>query len=271
MSLLDALKPHRAEALQRVRTNAFCLAVAVILSYLLPLPTIPSAFNHALFIGTRSSSVVGFLSGGGTRVISTGPTLPLRWSLDAAYTWVCTIEAAAVTIFLFNISQGIFALKYPPSTTPASSPARTKTLKSKPTPTSTPNRHPFRLSSPKTTTPQKPFTFSPTQSQSQGPTGVRLGQSSVYPCTPADTPSRGSLHYTLNLGGTPNRTLLSSGSSVGSSTSGTAFPASPTPVIAAWRGRHVVGEIGKPLDGSFLGQLLVGCQDAELEGSDRVD
>ena len=76
MSVLDALKPHRAEALQRIRTNSFCLIILVILSYLLPLPTLPTAFNHALFS-------VGFER--------TMPVPLLRWSLDAAFTWVCTI------------------------------------------------------------------------------------------------------------------------------------------------------------------------------------
>jgi hypothetical protein len=54
---------------------------------------------------------------------------------------------------------------------------------------------------------------------------------------------------------------------MGSSTS-TQFPASPTPVVAAWRGRHMVGEIGRPLDGSFLGQICVGAQD-EIEERDE--
>ena len=301
--VLDALKPHRAEALQRVRTNTFFLILLVVLSYLLPLPTVPSAFSHALLLAPRASESIGF----GRTIISSVP--PLRWSFDAAYTWLCTIgesmerggklddshtynaEAFAVTIFLFNITQGVYALKYPhSSSSPTISPAGSKTLKSKTAPSSTsPNRHPFRpLSSPKnaakSTTPQKPFTFSPTQSHStSGPPGslssssigpLGLGKGGVYPSTPADSPSRGSIQYTLpplglgGLGDTKlNRSLLSSGASMGSSTS-TQFPASPTPVVAAWRGRHMVGEIGRPLDGSFLGQICVGGQD-EIEERER--
>ena len=198
-------------------------------------------------------------------------------------------EAFVATIFLFNITQGVYALKYPHSSSPTISPTKSKTLKSKTAPSSTsPNRHPFRpLSSPKnvakSTTPQKPFTFSPGQSHSTscgpgslssstiGPLG--LGKGGVYPSTPADSPSRGAVQYTLpplglggGLGDTPSsklgRSLLSSGASMGSSTS-TQFPASPTPVVAAWRGRHVVGEVGRPLDGSFLGQICVGAEDED--------
>jgi hypothetical protein len=80
--------------------------------------------------------------------------------------------------------------------------------------------------------------------------------------------SRGSIQYMLpplgGLGDTPSSklspSLLSSGASMGSSTS-TQFPASPTPVVAAWRGRDMVGKIGWPLDSSFLGQISVGVQD----------
>ena len=58
--VLDALKPHRAEALQRVRTNTFFLVLLVVLSYLLPLPTVPSAFSHALLLAPRASESIGF-------------------------------------------------------------------------------------------------------------------------------------------------------------------------------------------------------------------
>ena len=78
--VLDALKPHRAEALQRVRTNTFFLVLLVVLSYLLPLPTVPSAFSHALLLAPRASESIGF----GRTIISSVP--PLRWSFDATYT-----------------------------------------------------------------------------------------------------------------------------------------------------------------------------------------
>ncbi|KIL62090.1 hypothetical protein M378DRAFT_29634, partial [Amanita muscaria Koide BX008] len=227
--LLDALKPHRAEALQRVRTNAFCLLVLVVLSYLLPIPSVFTAFNHAA-----------------TRL------MPQMWSTEWVFGWLCTL-AAAVTIFLLNLLQGVYALKYPraaPPPTPSKSPH--KSLTSTP---STPNtRHPLKgiKSSPgggAANQFQKPFTFSPTQSNpasSLSFSGVGRG----YPSTPADTPSRGSVKYTF-----PSALDSSVKSSSTSSGLGTSFPASPSPVLA-WRGKHLAFDVGKPLDGSFIGQIL---------------
>lgn len=78
------------------------------------------------------------------------------------------------------------------------------------------------------------------------------------------------MQYTLpplGLGDTPsskvNRSLLSSSASTLSSSTASQFPASPTPVIAAWRGRYMVGEIGRALDGSFLGQISGGQDEDE--------
>src|ERR1700759_4149158 len=83
--VLDALKPHRAEALQRVRTNAFCLLILVLLSYLLPLPSIPTALKHVLI--QNSAKRVGAM---GSRVFSTAVPIK-RWSGEWVYSWMCTI------------------------------------------------------------------------------------------------------------------------------------------------------------------------------------
>ena len=155
----------------------------------------------------------------------------------------------------FNITQGVYALKYPHSSSSTTiSPAGSKTLRSKTVPSSAlPNQHHFRpLSSPKNaaknTATQKPFTFSPTQPHSTSrPPGslssssirpLGLGRGGVYPSTSADSPSRGSIQYTLpplglgDLGDTKlNRSFLSSGASMGTSTS-TQFPAGPIPIVA---------------------------------------
>ncbi len=66
-----------------------------------------------------------------------------------------------------------------------------------------------------------------------------------------------------------NRSLLSSGVSTSTSSSASQFPASPTPVIAAWRGRYMVGEIGRALDGSFLGQISGGLDEVEDREGDE--
>ena len=219
---MEWLKPHHAEAL-RTSSNAFSLVLLVVLSYLLPLPSIPSAFSHALLLGPRASESIGF----GRTIISSVP--PLRWSFDATYTWLCTIgesmERAGNWMThihttqkpspsRFNITQGVYALKYPHSSSSTTiSPAGSKTLRSKTVPSSAlPNQHHFRpLSSPKNaaknTATQKPFTFSPTQPHSTSrPPGslssssirpLGLGRGGVYPSTSADSPSRGSIQYTL--------------------------------------------------------------------------
>ncbi|KAM6497439.1 hypothetical protein JOM56_007912 [Amanita muscaria] len=250
--LVDALKPHRAEALQRVRTNAFCLLVLVVLSYLLPIPSVFTAFNHAatrLMVPGRSPELDGIKP---WTVIAVPPQ-PQMWSTEWVFGWLCTLEAAAVTIFLLNLLQGVYALKYPraaPPPTPSKSPH--KSLTSTP---STPNtRHPLKgiKSSPgggAANQFQKPFTFSPTQSNPAS----SLSFSAVgrgYPSTPADTPSRGSVKYTF-----PSALDSSVKSSSTSSGLGTSFPASPSPVLA-WRGKHLAFDVGKPLDGSFIGQIL---------------
>ncbi|KAF8627014.1 hypothetical protein AX15_004595 [Amanita polypyramis BW_CC] len=271
--VLDALKPHRAEALQRVRTNAFCLVLLIILSYLLPIPSISNAFSHTL----RLRSTTKFFDERGRRVVSTVPVSvpPIKWSLDAAYSWVCTIESAVVTIFLFNVLQGIYALKYP-RTTPHLTPSSTSPSRSKKSAPTTPTSHPFKSLSPKyrskNSTPQKPFTFSPTHStatnSSTFSTGSKLGKSNPYPSTPADTPSRKSVHYSLpSLDASLDFSPESSTASGLSPLSSSVFAGS-VPVIAAWRGKHVPSEIGRPLDGSFLGHISVAGQgetEAEVE------
>jgi hypothetical protein len=232
------------------------------------------------------------------------------------------IEATAVIVFLFNVLQGLYALKYPRTLppTPTKSPAD-RGLKSKST-SSTPTsatRHPFKALSPpgkfQQNQPQKPFTFSPTQSTSsthhpsaslsgsslffssvggyQGHHSAPTDSTSVsqqrrqstnagtgavvYPSTPADTPPRGAVKYTFpsGLDSSTTRSTISSPyspfmSGVGvsgaggssSSSAGGGFPPSPTPVLA-WRGKHMVGDVGRPLDGSYLGQICANGGDEE--------
>ena len=60
------LKPHRAEALQRIRLNGLCLVTALIVSYLLP---VPSLLTAARILLTSSHHQ--------------------RWSIEWVYEWIC--------------------------------------------------------------------------------------------------------------------------------------------------------------------------------------
>ncbi|KAF8624149.1 hypothetical protein AX17_007212 [Amanita inopinata Kibby_2008] len=242
--LLNALKPHRAEALQRIRTNAFSFIALLLLTYSLPLPSLPVAFKNALTAATtRPDMGVGV----GVVYSTRGSFVEHeRWSSEWLYGWLCIVEAALASIFLFNIMQGVYALRYPRSPLPPmSSPTKPRPRSVHPSPI-TP-KHPFKITLPKSASiPQKPFTFSPSAS---------TASTSAYPTTPlSKTPSRGSVQYSLPFSLDSVRSTGSSVSGI-SSTSQAMFPASPSPVVSAWRGKHLVGEVGRPLDGSFLGQL----------------
>ncbi|PFH46299.1 hypothetical protein AMATHDRAFT_43675 [Amanita thiersii Skay4041] len=284
-ALFDALKPHRAEALQRIRVNILCLTILIVLTYLLPLPSLPTAFKNAI---ARTSVVEGNGAGGGVPVYTTYGGRQ-RWGAvkgasegGAMYSWVCMIESAAAGIFMLNIMQGLYALRYPRKALALpSSPSKAKAkLKARTSPV-TPKHRPFKMTSPKSASePQRPFSFSPSSSVSSShplnasTTSISLPQSLLssstnYPTTPlSNTPSRGSLQYSLPFSlDASSRSLRSStgpgGVSPPSSSTSTAFPTSPSPVISAWRGKHLASEIGRPLDGSFLGQLSARVEDNE--------
>ncbi|GLB43180.1 hypothetical protein LshimejAT787_1300810 [Lyophyllum shimeji] len=148
-------KPHRAEALQRIRVNAFCLLLLFLLSNLLPFPTLQSS------VWTVFSS-----------------RKPERWASDWIYRWCCVAEATLATISAFNILESLYAIKYP-RPAPPPTPARSKNLfKSAPTP----NR-PFKVLSPNTS-PQPQKSFSTSQ------TPAFMPSASKYPPSPLSTPSR---------------------------------------------------------------------------------
>ena len=47
-AISNHLKPHRAEALQRIRLNGLCLITTLIVSYLLPIPSLLTAVRILL-------------------------------------------------------------------------------------------------------------------------------------------------------------------------------------------------------------------------------
>lgn len=107
-TISNHFKPHRAEALQRIRINAFSLVLVVVFSNLLPLPTIQRSLR--LVISDSKSE---------------------RWSSDWLYRWFCILgersslssitsvpkalwsEVTLAVVFAFNLLQGVYAVQYP--------------------------------------------------------------------------------------------------------------------------------------------------------------
>ncbi|EDR05466.1 uncharacterized protein LACBIDRAFT_303228 [Laccaria bicolor S238N-H82] len=227
-AIANHFKPHKAEALQRIRLNAVCLVAALILSYLLPVPSLPTAIRRVL----RSSHTFE------------------RWSSEWVYQWACLL-VTAVTIFTFNIAEAGYALKYPPlPMPPVNSPARPKSNAK--SPTTTPQR-PFKVLSPNSSPQcQKPFSFAPSSPFAS----ASFSMSSVtYPVSPVSTPSR-VVHYSIPPGSSSTNTQASSTSTVG-------YFATPSPVVSAYRGKHAAGNVGRALDGSYLGFIASTDSDEE--------
>ncbi|KAF8803642.1 hypothetical protein BYT27DRAFT_7195502 [Phlegmacium glaucopus] len=217
------LKPHRAEALQRIRLNALCLVTTLIVSYLLP---VPSLLTAARILLTSSHHQ--------------------RWSTEWIYEWTCVFEMAIITMFAYNILEAIYALKYPRAplpqiTSPASAKLRSGVAFS---PT---QKRPFKVLSPNSSPqPQKSFTFSPSSSLTSA--SISFSQSStnpLYPQSPISTPSR-VVHYSV-----PPSSLTKT---MGSSTSTSEYLATPSPV-SAYRGR-LPADVGRALDGFYLTRLM---------------
>jgi len=148
--VLDWLKPHPSQAMARLRTNGLGLAVVLIVTTLLPLPSPFTALR--LFLGSRYSVFEGL---GGT------------W-----WRWLCLLELCVLGVLGLNVLQASYALRYPP----ASLPPPPTPAKSTPATTKSPPQR--RLGA-----------FTPTQSQSQ-PQPQKAFSSSLYASSPISTPSR---------------------------------------------------------------------------------
>ncbi|KAJ6609242.1 hypothetical protein B0H10DRAFT_2065184 [Mycena sp. CBHHK59/15] len=161
-AISDYFKPHRAEALLRVRTNVFGVLLIAVMSSLVPrIPSLPTALATVL-------------SGTG-------------WATDGIYGLFCILEVGTVALLLTNILQAVYAVKYPRAPLPPSpSPAKPKGIHMAPP---TPQRA-FRLSPNSSPQPQKSFSFAASSSALQSST------SSTYPSSPISTPSR-VLHYSI--------------------------------------------------------------------------
>jgi len=75
------LKPHKAEAVQRIRMNTLCLLATLVLSYLLPVPSIFSAVR-ALLSSSQNQ----------------------RWSAEWAWEWIGVLGAFLLICGLFFCS-----------------------------------------------------------------------------------------------------------------------------------------------------------------------
>ena len=140
------LKPHRAEALQRIRLNGFCLITTLIVSYLLPIPSLLTAVRILLTSSHHQ-----------------------RWSTEWMFEWVCVlgtyifgpdecgksligvcflyIEMAVITIFAYNILEAVYAVKYPRAPLPKTTPSAATKSKSGAVTSPTPKRA-FKVLSP---------------------------------------------------------------------------------------------------------------------------
>lgn len=197
-SVLNYLRPHKAEAFVRLRVNVFCLTALAILTYLLPVPSLGSAFTHVLSQEYAESS----------------------WEQR----WISVAEVATASIFLLNIVESVLGIRYPraplPPRTPATKSALTKTPNAKSTAKQTPLRELAASVSRNNGTPRHSTQFSP--ASSFAPLG-----STAYPQSPITTPSR-TLNYSL---------MSSSTNTLGSSTS-THIPPTPSPIVSAYRSKQ---------------------------------
>ncbi|KAF8185204.1 hypothetical protein BJ912DRAFT_973898 [Pholiota molesta] len=217
-SVANHLKPHKAEAIQRLRFNVLYVLAVLILSYLLPIPSVLEA----------------------SRTVLRGIDQP-AWSAEWFWQWFSVAELSLTALFSYNILESAYAIKYPRAPLPSiTSPAKAKTQVSS---LATPKR-PFKVLSPNSSPqPQKPFAFSPAASTSLTSASLNLS-SAPYAQSPVSTPSR-VLHYSP----------LPSSSTNTQASSTSEFLSTPSPVISAYRGKHASTEVGRALDGSYLSRI----------------
>ncbi|KAJ7285078.1 hypothetical protein C8J57DRAFT_709113 [Mycena rebaudengoi] len=156
-SITNYFKPHRGEALLRIRSNAFIFLLIAVLSSLIPrIPALPTAL--AVVLSARRHT---------------------WWTADWLYASFCML-VGAVALLSLNILQGIYAVNYPRAPLPPSPlPAKGKSIHMAPP---TPQRS-FKLSPNSSPQPQKSFSFPSPASAS-------------YPSSPLSTPSR-VMHYSI--------------------------------------------------------------------------
>ncbi|KAJ3826198.1 hypothetical protein F5880DRAFT_1610437 [Lentinula raphanica] len=228
-------RPHRGEAVVRLRSNAFGLFSLLISTWLLPVPSVVLAIRILL---SGNHARTEFLDGNES-----------EW------------ELAIAALLTYNILEATYALQYPRKPFPPSalSPAK----KSNPLGIFSPEsaKKPFRIlsanSTPTSASKYKPFT--PGRS-------VALSESknSHYPLSPASSPSR-VIQYSM-----PSKSG-SSGVNASISSSTSTIPPTPSPsstLATAYRGKHASGFHGGrktngPMDGLYLSQMTLSGDDED--------
>ncbi|TRM65719.1 hypothetical protein BD626DRAFT_535256 [Schizophyllum amplum] len=211
-----SLKPHRSEAIVRVRANALALSALLILTWLLPVPS--------LTLATRRLSTHWYEGGG--LLQTKEPELLLG-----------AFELLAATIFAVNLLQGFYAIKFPRKTpTPPPESARRQMPFKSPQPSA---KRPFKNLTPKSTPqPQRAFSASTNNTP--------LGASSSIASLSATSPSK----YPASPVSTPSRVLQYSIPDSLSSTAST-LPPTPSPIMSEYRNKQR-SVYGRPIDASFL-------------------
>ncbi|KAF5361176.1 hypothetical protein D9758_009062 [Tetrapyrgos nigripes] len=245
--VVNHFRPHKTEAIVRIRQNAFFVLSIVLLTYLLPVPSIAYA-------------LASVLSGNGGS----------RGSVEEKI--ICVFEILCITIPSYNILESLYAIKYPraPPPLPPSHPqspfnvnAKAKALVS-PSPVGMKKKGSSILGS-STSNPTSPkiFTYSPgssialsqsqSQSQSRGNPLSPLSKGQ-YPPSPLSTPSR-ILHYSMppgstmsNISTTTNPTSVNRDVKTEMVTGGldgsmSALPPTPSPIVSAYKSRRGGGDV----------------------------
>ncbi|KAL1693097.1 hypothetical protein GGG16DRAFT_89271 [Schizophyllum commune] len=211
-----SITPHRSEAIVRVRANAMAFSALLILTWLLPVPSLTVA---------TSRLAQHWYEGGGLMQLGEPQLL------------LCTFETLAATIFAVNLLQGFYAIKFPRQAPPPPPESARKQMPFKSPPPSV--KRPFKDLTPKST-PQKQRPFSASTN------GTPLGASSSIASLSVTSPSK----YPPSPVSTPSRVLQYSVPESLSSTSST-LPPTPSPIMSEYRNKQR-SVYGRPIDASFL-------------------
>ncbi|KAK0205464.1 hypothetical protein DFS33DRAFT_1383370 [Desarmillaria ectypa] len=119
------IKPHRAEAIARIRTNTFFLVLLAVATHLLPVPSLLRAFRAVSSSSDGYDGTYGYLCLLGASSQSFGSPLTVEK------------EVALSSVLVYNILQSVYAIKYPRQIPPlpaSSAKAKRKTIQASPTP-----------------------------------------------------------------------------------------------------------------------------------------
>ncbi|KII86119.1 hypothetical protein PLICRDRAFT_44586, partial [Plicaturopsis crispa FD-325 SS-3] len=230
-TISDLIKPHRAEAVLRLRNSALGLLALAVLAHLSPLP---SPYTSVVAV-IRNSDGNGEGEGWG------------KW-----WWGVCAAESILLGLLTANILQSLYAIKFPRTPHP---PLPSPSPSHAANPTSPAPKRRLGALSPNNS-PQRSFSSSSYASSPVSTPSRTLNYPAVSPFS-SSSPFNTSLSspfntsLSLSLPPTPSPVLSSSRSSMHSSTSLAPMLSSP---LAAYRGKHA-SSVGRALNESILTQL----------------